>query len=687
MAHKLTTCTFCGVGCGLYLETSANQIVGVYPSISHPTNHGRICVRGWHVHEVASSPDRLRSPLLKSNGKLCPVTWDEALSFIANRLKEIRDQYGPDALAFLNSPRCSNEEAYLLQKFARVVIGTNNVDHGAGVYGNNSIDVLLEMIGVPAATNSIEELSRSEVILVDGVDLGRRLPTIGGVVIRAKLNGSRLIVVGTRRHRVAESADLFLQIRPDTEALFYGAMAKVIVDRGLANLPFIKARCRNYEAFLASVHEYDILRVSQACGVPPEQIEAAALAYAQTRSASVLYSASMEERSKDSIRALMNLVLLTGHLGGEASGGCPTLVPLGAQGGGVYALTEQNNLQGVCDVGMMPDRLPAYRSVSDPSARAAVEALWKCKLPPAPGLSARSVLSDQGNGKVKALWLCRYDPFTSATCDVSSFGQLELMVVQHLFMTPSAEYADVILPTTAYGEERVSFTSTDRRIQLAEQAVEPDDGLMPAWQQLAKLARIMGADWGYRSSADVMTEIGEAVDFYGGASYENLARDYGRQWPCTKDRPLGTQHLFAESNGGPQFSFAPVKIPAAPVETRSEFPLTLVFGNSLFYWNQNVLVRHSETLKREYRILLLDYPDGFVEINTEDAKQLGIGDGAKVRLHVAGADAVSTARVTDEVRSGTVFVPYFLHDLEKHIRGATGESGRLMPVRVEKEAV
>jgi formate dehydrogenase major subunit len=288
---------------------------------------------------------------------------------------------------------------------------------------------------------------------------------------------------------------------------------------------------------------------------------------------------------------------------------------------------------------------------------------------------------------VKALWLCRYDPLTSATCDVSPFGQLEFMVVQHLFMTPSAGYADVILPTTAYGEERVSFTSTDRRIQLAEQAVEPADGLMPAWQQLAKLARMMGADWNYPSSADVMAEIGEAVDFYGGASYENLARDYGRQWPCTKDRPLGTQDLFAESIGGPQFSFAPVKFPAAPVETRSEFPLTLVFGNSLFYWNQNVLVRHSETLKREYRILLLDYPDGFVEINAEDAKQLGIRDGAKVRLHVAGADAVSTARVTDEVRSGTVFVPYFLHDLEKHIRGTTGESGRLMPVRVEKESV
>src|SRR5271157_235541 len=232
VAQKRTTCTFCGVGCGLYLETSGNQIVGAYPSVSHPTNAGRLCVRGWHVHEVASSPDRLKKPLLKKNGRFQEVTWEEALGFIATRLKEIRGQHGPDALAFLNSPRCSNEEAYLLQKLARAVIGTNNVDHGTGVYCNNSIDVLLEMIGVPATTNSVEELAVSDVIVVDSVDLARQLPTIGGVVIRAKLNGAKLVVIDTRRHRVAESADIFLQIKPGTKTFLYGAMAKVIQDRG-----------------------------------------------------------------------------------------------------------------------------------------------------------------------------------------------------------------------------------------------------------------------------------------------------------------------------------------------------------------------------------------------------------------------------------------------------------------------
>jgi len=264
MAHRLTTCTFCGVGCGLYLETAADRLTGVSPSMSHPANHGKICVRGWHVHEVAGSPDRLKTPLLKHHGHFREVGWMEAIDFVADRLKEIRRQHGPDALAFLNSPRCSNEESYLLQKLARVVIGTNNVDHGAGVYTHNSIDVLLDMLGVPATTSSIAELSRSEILVVDGVDLARQLPTIGGVVISARLKGARLVVVDTRRHRVAESADFFLQLKPGTEALLYGAMAKVILDRGLMDLPFIQSHCRNYEAFVAATREHDLLSAARA---------------------------------------------------------------------------------------------------------------------------------------------------------------------------------------------------------------------------------------------------------------------------------------------------------------------------------------------------------------------------------------------------------------------------------------
>ena len=675
MAYKLTTCTFCGVGCGLYLETQGNHVVGVYPSVSHPTNQGRICLRGWHVHEIASSPDRLKAPLLRRNGDFEEVGWDEAFEFIASRLREIRNSNGPDALAFLNSPRCSNEESYLLQKLARAVIGTNNVHHGTGVYSNNSINVLLDMIGTPASTNSIAELAESEVIVVDGVDLARRLPTIGGVVIRAKLKGARLIVVGTRRHRVAESADLFLQIRPGTEALFYGAMAKVIVDRGLMKLPFIKAHCREYEAFLAAVYDYDLLRAAEGCGVSAELIEAAALAYGRANAAALLFSTSMEDRSKDGIRAVVNLALLTGNFG--------------KRGAGIFALNEQNNLQGVCDLGMLPDRLPGYSPVSDSAARTAIERIWKTAIPSVPGLGSRPILTSRGEGKVKALWLSRYDPVNTAFLRGvgRQLKQLDLLVVQHLFMNETAQYAHVVLPTTAFGEEQVSFTSTDRRIQLAEQVIEPPAGLTPAWEQIVRVARLLGADWHYESSRDVMEEIGQVVPFYSGASYDNLAREYGRQWPCTKDRPLGTQFLFAESNPDRPFKFIAVAKPPQPTAPPKDFPLTLVFGSSLYYWNQNVVVRHSETLKREYRMLMLDYPDGFVELNTDDAKRLRIRDGERIRLRAVNAAAEATARVTSEVRTGTIFVPHFMREIEKQILGDNGnnDNRRLVQVRAEKE--
>jgi len=671
MPHSLTTCTFCGVGCGLYLETADNRVIGAYPSVSHPTNAGRICLRGWHGHEIASSPDRLKTPLVRRDGKFQEVTWDEAYGFIATRLREIRDRYGPDALAFLNSPRCSNEEAYLLQKFARTVIGTNNVHHGTGVYCNNSINVLLEMLGVAATTNSVSELAESEVIVVDGVDLARRVPTIGGAVLRAKLQSAKLIVVGTRRHRLVENADLFLQIKPNTEAMLYGGIAKVIVDRGLANTAFIKARCQNYDAFLEQIHQYDLLESAAACDVSAERIEAAALAYAQAKSAALLYSTSMQERTKASLQAVVNLVLLTGNLG--------------KPGAGLFALTEQNNLQGVCDMGMLPDRLPGYRPVTDDAARAELEALWKAKIPATAGIGSRPILADPQPCHVKALWLCRYDPVSSSLFDVSSsLGNLELIVMQHIFMTETAQrHAHVVLPTTAYGEERVSFTNTERRIQLAQQVVAPAAGLTPAWEQLIRLARLLGTDWNYNSAADVMEEIREAVPFYSGASYENLARDYGRQWPCTKDHPMGTRLLFGWPDGK-LFKFVAVAKPEPAARASKDFPLTLVCGSSLYYWNQNVLIRHSETLRREYSILLTDYPQGFVEINADDAERLGIRDGKRVRVSSESGSGVSTARVTREVRKGTVFVPYFERELEQQILGGNAGAA-LVPVRVEKE--
>ncbi len=640
--------------------------------MSHPANKGKICIRGWHVHEVASSPDRLKTPLLKKNGQLVESSWAEALEFIASRLKEIKGTHGPDSIALLSSPRCSNEESYLLQKLARSVIGTNNVDHGAGVYTNNSVGVLLEMLGVAASTSSIEDLDKSEVIIVDGVDLNRQLPTIAGTVLRAKLSGAKLVVIGERRQRVAENAEWFLQINPGTETLLYGAMAKVIVDHGLVNLGFIKAHCADYEAFLAQVRGYDLMSVAASCGIPADQIEAAAVAFARAKTASILYSSGADTRDPESIKAVVNLALLTGQLG--------------KPGAGIFALTEHNNLQGVCDMGMLPDLLPGYRPVADTKGRTELETVWGTKLPTTPGVSAASVLKDRAQGKIKAVWFDRYDPVNTAAVGTAAkaISECELVIVQHLFLTETAKLADVVLPTTAFAEEQVSFTSTERRIQLAQQAIEPPAGITPAWQQILEIARALGADWKYESSAQVMDEIGRAIPAYSAAGYENLSVEFGRQWPCTKDSPHGTAQLFADGTGA-SFKFASIPKPAAPVALDKDFPFTLVLGNSSYYWNQNVLIAHSETLKREYRVMLLDYPKGFVEINAEDARNMKIRDKQRIKLCSAGGSTVTVARVTPEVRSGTVFVPYQELGQMEQIRGTQGDGPRYLAVRVETE--
>jgi formate dehydrogenase alpha subunit len=245
-----------------------------------------------------------------------------------------------------------------------------------------------------------------------------------------------------------------------------------------------------------------------------------------------------------------------------------------------------------------------------------------------------------------------------------------------------------VLPVVAFGEEQVTFTSTDRRIQLAKKVSEPPEGTIPAWRQLMMAARALGADWRYLSSADVMDEIAEVVPFYGGVSHDNLARDYGRQWPCTKDRPLGTRDLFEGALPERGFRLAPLSPPEVAVNGAARFPMTLIFGQSLYYWHQNVLVKHSETLKREHRLLLLDYPEGFVEINPEDARGLEIRDGERIRLISEQGEAGTFARVSPEVRAGTVYVPFFLREVERAMWGrerfGLGSLSEPVFVRVEK---
>ena len=658
-----TTCTFCGVGCGIYLEAANDRVTGAYPSLSHPTNRGRICVRGWHVHEVASSPERLRSPLLRRGGRLVEATWDEALGYIVGRIKEIRARYGPDALAFFNMPRCSNEESYLLQKLARAVMGTNNVDHGSGPYCNNSINVRATC-SASRQPPTRSATTCSDAIVVDGVDLGMQLPTIGGIVIRAKLDGPS-IVIDPRRHCWPSMRTIFTGASGDGGVGLRGDGQGDCRPRPM-NQSFVKTHCRDYDAFVAAVGRLDLLGAAEASGVAPELIEGAALAYGRARAAAWLYSTGVEARNEDSIRSAVNLVLLTGNVG--------------RPGAGVYALTEHNNLQGVRHGGLAP--MAAGLPMWPTPGAADVRQAWDTPPPPSPVWGARHVENGRARRSRRLATVC--DPVTSAAQNNVADVLREWSGGRSISSGCGGGAGHVVLPVVAYGEEEVSFTSTDRRIRRS-----PGAALSDAHAGLAAVD-VPGAEFGRRwayGRARASWTISRVVPDYSGVSHENLGRDYGRQWSY---RTVRSVRLIFFDTGIPGRCFR-VRAVAPPAEVALQpagYPFALIFGHSLYYWHQNVLVKHSETLRRELRVLLLDYPEGFVEISDEDAAALKIRDGGRIRLVAEKGTALTTARVAREVRSGTIYVPFFVRevarDLTGRARSGLGDLDEPVFVRLER---
>lgn len=674
MQQILTTCPFCGVGCGIYLEAEVDRVLGAYPSVTHPANRGRICLRGWHVHELCITPARLRKPLLRKNGQLEEVEWEEAIRFVSERLESIRSRYGPAALAFLAGPRCTNEDAYILQKVARVVFGTNNVDHGYGAYTNTALEVLLRSLKVPASPAVIEDVGEADLLFIDQVDLSRQNPTVGGWVIRARESGTKVVAVSYRRDRITLQADIQLYPQPGTALWLYGAIAKVLWDRGFIDLEFLQKYCINADEVLRSVQQYDLLRAAEICDVPPQLIEEAATAYGKAKSALILCSTGGEARDPLDLHAVVNLALMRGHLG--------------RKGAGLLVLTEHCNLQGVCDMGVLPGYLPGYTSVFEDEAMDRFQTLWGVRPPKKAGVTATDVFAGANSSGIRACWLMRFDPLILAGFSraFEALRRMELLVVQEAFLSPIGKYAHVVFPLPAFGEEDGTYTSTERRVQRVRPVVFTSS-VMPGWQLLTELAKRFGHRWAYSKPADVMEEIRQAVPFYSGIGYESLEHSFGRQWPCTQDRPGGTTRLFEDGLRERQFVMTPIKVPSIPAHPGPEYPFRLVFGQSLYFWHRDTYVNNSQVLLREHRVLLLDYPDGFVEINPTDAERLNIRDGRAIKISSPLQSVVTTARVTDEVRPGTVHVPFFVREVAEAlwINGAEEIGTLSKPVFVKVE--
>jgi len=680
MDQIATVCTYCGCGCGLLMEVQDGSVVGVAPRREHPISRGKLCLRGWNAHEIAISPERMRTPLVRKGEHLRPAAWEEAVDEAARRLREVRDRFGGQALGVIGSARFTNEEDYLLTKLARAGLGTNNVDHGAHFSSSASLKALQKALGWGAMTNSFSEIEEAEVILVAGSDTAEQHPNVAGRIMAAARNGATLIVIDPRRHQLARAAHQFLQPFPGTDLAWILGLANVIMSEGLLDLAFAVSNCENSEAFAEKANGFPPERVEELTGIPADALCSAARTYARAHKAMIFYSTGLTQHATatSNILGLANLALITGHIGRP---GC-----------GVNPLAEHNNSQGACDMGLLPDMLTGYQPVADRDVRARFEKAWGVKLPVAEGLGMFDIMSAIDAGRVKGLVVVG-NPFLSnpdAHHLKEALDKLEVLVTLDMFGSEATEKADVVLPGVPFAMKDGTFTNAERRVQRVRKCVEPAQGERPDWQTLCRLLEGLGVRADYGSPAQVMTEIASLTPIYGGVSYERLESDGGLQWPCPDPSHPGTPYLYSDGFADRRACLSAIDYIASGETPDPDFPFLMSIGRSQFYWNTSPMTRYVSTLRREYSAVFLDYPKGFAEINQDDAKALGVRDGAVVKLVSRRGELELNAMVSPDVRPGAVFVPFFLREQAGFLTApgfdpeAKMPTFRLCAVRIER---
>ncbi|HJV74831.1 MAG TPA: formate dehydrogenase subunit alpha [Noviherbaspirillum sp.] len=641
-----STCVYCGVGCQMDVGSRDGRIVQVRPAAS-PVNRGHLCSKGRYAFEFAHAPDRITTPMLRENGEWRAASWGEALDYTAARLREIGARHGPDTLGMLGSARASNEENYLAQKFARVVLGTNNVDCCARVCHTPSAKALKSMLGTGAATNSFDDIEHAQSFLLCGCNPTENHPIVGARIKQAVRKGAQLIVIDPRRIELADYATLHLPVRPGHNVALFNAMAATIIEEGLLDNEFAAQRVDGIDAFADFVSAYAPEVVADACGVPAETIRAAARLYATSKPAMCFHGLGVTEhvQGTEGVMALINLALLTGNLG--------------KQGSGINPLRGQNNVQGAAQMGCDPNSLTGAQAIPDAGAK--FEAVWQVPIPQSHGLDLLSMMDTAAAGRFKALWAFGYDIYLSlanASQTAQALQSLELVVIQDLFMNETARaFGHVFLPAASVFEKDGTFMNSDRRVQRIRRAIEPIGESRPDWWILQQVAQRMGHAQGF--SFDGPQAIWEEVRLLwpagAGLSYARLENE-SINWPCPSEDHPGTPVLHGERFPiGQRATLACIPSLLSGDQCDADYPLLLTTGRTLYHFNAgtmtyrtpNAVLQASDTL----------------DMAVSDARRLGLHDGELVRLSSRYGSAVLPLRITDTVGSGELFASFHRPDL------------------------
>ncbi len=640
-----TVCPYCGTGCEMNVGTRDEKIVQITPAKESPVNHGHLCVKGTYAFEFVHSNERVTEPMIRRNGTWQVVGWDEILNFTAEKLREITEKYGADGAAVLGSARATNEENYLAQKFARVVLKTNNVDNCARVCHTPSAAALKIILGAGAATNSFADIEQAKTILVCGANPTENHPILGSrikqAVLRRKAN---LIVIDPRKIELTRYADIHLQLRPGTNIALLNAIASIIIEENLIDEEFTKTRVKDFETFHNFVREFSPEKAAEICDLKASDIRRAARLYAGEKPSMCVHGLGTTEHTQgtEGVMCLVNLALLTGNLG--------------KRGTGVNPLRGQNNVQGAAQMGCDPGVLTG--SIAIEEARTDFEKVWKTTIPAQKGLNLMQMMDAAKSGTLKALWAIGYDVFLTnpnASETAKSLGNLELLIVQDMFLNETARrFADVFFPAASSFEKSGTFMNGERRVSRVRQVIEPIGNSRSDWEIICGLAKALdkGEFFDFNSAEDIWNEVRAVWKGSCGITYGRIEKA-GLQWNCPDENHPGTQILHAEKfSSGERAALRRIKFISTKETISEEFPFLLNTGRTLYQFNAGTMT--SRTKNIELR------PTDLLYISPEDAENLKISNKEKVKMRSRYGKIELPVKINASVKNGELFTTF--HD-------------------------
>ena len=630
-----TVCTYCGVGCNLEVSTKNGEILSIQAPYDAEANSGHTCLKGRYAFKFYNHPDRLTSPLIKRNGEFEEATWDEAYDFISNKFRQLIDDHGPDSIAGISSARTPNEENYLMQKFMRAVVGTNNIDCCARVCHSPTALGMQRTFGTGAATNSIDDLYETNCVLLIGANPTDAHPVTGARIKQVVMKGTPLIVIDPRRIELAKYATYHLQLRPGTNVALLNMMLHYIIKEGAEDKEFLTNRTEGYDEFKEQILKLDVDQMEQITGVDKNLVREAALLYAKSSTAMEFHGLGVTEHTQGTftVMQIADLAMICGHIGKR---GC-----------GVNPLRGQNNVQGAADMGAQPHQGAGYLDVTSPEINQRYNTFYGREVPTKIGYKIPEMFEAALDGDLKALWLIgedvvQTDPNTQKV--IKALSNLELLVVQELFMTPTAELATVILPGASFLEKDGTFTNGERRIQRVNKVVEPIEGTKPDGQIIVDIMNRMGYEQPDYTADGMLQEISQIVPFFAGVKWNELGEN-GKQWPVAPDG-TDTQILHQKEFkiGKGQLYYMDFAESNEILKHGDEYPYIITTNRELEHYNCGAMTRRTGNVE----ILTEDY----LLISPQDAKANGILDGDLVCVESPRGKVDIKAKVTDEVKPG-----------------------------------